>query len=59
MVVLTLVGEFCFTVSMLETRKLLHLLIPEIEKYEIKMGGTYCMICTISWFIDTQKKAHG
>ena len=38
MVVLTLVGEFRAAVPMLETRKLLHLLIPEMEKHEIKMG---------------------
>lgn len=38
MVVLTLVGEFRAAVPMLGTRKLLHLLIPEMEKHEIKMG---------------------
>lgn len=38
MVVLTLVGEFRATVPMLGTRKLLHMLIPEMEKHEIKMG---------------------
>jgi putative transposase len=38
MVVLTLVSEFRAAVPMLGTRKLLHLLIPEMEKHEIKMG---------------------
>jgi putative transposase len=38
MVVLTLVSEFRADVPMLGTRKLLHLLIPEMEKHEIKMG---------------------
>jgi putative transposase len=38
MVVLTLVGEFRAAVPMLGTRKLLHMLIPEMEKHEIKMG---------------------
>ena len=38
MVVLTLVGEFRAAVPMLGTRKLLHLLIPEMEKHDIKMG---------------------
>lgn len=38
MVVLTLVGEFGAAVPMLGTRKLLHMLIPEMEKHEIKMG---------------------
>ncbi|WPX24508.1 IS3 family transposase [Mucilaginibacter sp. 5C4] len=38
MVVLTLVGEFRAAVPMLGTRKLLHMLIPEMEKHDIKMG---------------------
>jgi putative transposase len=38
MVVLTLVGEFRAAVPMLGTRKLLHMLMPEMEKHNIKMG---------------------
>lgn len=38
MIVLKLVGEFRANIPMLGTRKLLHLLLPEMEKHEIKMG---------------------
>jgi putative transposase len=38
MVVLVLVGEFRALIPMIGTRKLLFMLIPEMEKHDIKMG---------------------
>jgi putative transposase len=38
MIVLALVGEFRVLIPMLGTRKLLFMLIPEMEKHDIKMG---------------------
>jgi putative transposase len=38
MIVLTLVSEFRVAIPMLGTRKLLYLLLPEMEKHNIKMG---------------------
>jgi len=37
-VVLKLVSEFRSSIPMLEARKLLYLLIPKMEKHQIKMG---------------------
>ena len=44
MVVLGLVCEFRSEVPLLGTRKLLYMLSPEMEKHNIKMGGTSFMI---------------
>jgi len=38
MIILTLVSEFRSAIPMLGTRKLLFLLLPEMEKHDIKMG---------------------
>ncbi len=38
MIVLSLVSEFRSAIPMLGTRKLLFLLLPEMEKHDIKMG---------------------